>query len=256
MYLRTEAIVLKRTRVSDSDSILTLFTRKSGKMSVAVKGSRHPKSKLVAGAQGFVFGEYSISTSKTSTIHKLTSVDVKESFYHLREDFDALMTASFLAELTSAVIVEGSSNNRLFNLLIECLYFLSSGHKDKCDIIKLVFELKLLDFIGYRPEVKQCVNCGSEEFTRPRFNVAEGGIICEKCFHLFQDDLNIGSTIPRLIDYLLTRDLEVITKTEINHVLVKKVDFLVEAYLKYYLERKGFKSLSFMKTFKSPEKEE
>jgi len=254
MYLKTDGIVLKRTKVSDSDSILTLLTRKSGKISVSVKGSRHPKSKLVAGSQGFIYGEFMISMGKT--YNRLTSVDIKEAFYPLREDFDSLMLASFLAELTNIVTVEGVTNNRLFSFLIECLYFLCSGNKDKYDILKVVFELKLLDYIGYRPEMNRCVNCGSDGFTKTKFSVTEGGVICQDCFHSYPDDLTIGSTIPKLMNFILTEELETIVKTEINPIFVKKVDFLVEVYLKYYLERKGFKSLSFMKSFKEPNKED
>ncbi|MCH4887710.1 DNA repair protein RecO [Acidaminobacter sp. JC074] len=241
MYIVTDGIVLKRVKVSDYDKILTIFTRKAGKVSAAVKGSQNPKSKLASGAHPFVYGEFSIS--KSGRLSSVTSIDVKNAFYHLREDLDKLTIASYFLELAHIVTVENIINNSLFDLLLVFLQVLEGSNDLKVQhLIKIAFELKLLDVIGLRPELNSCVNCGKET-DDPKFTVEEGGVICKECYHLYPDNYRIGHVIPKLMKFILASDLERILETDIDPVLVKKIDFILNEFLLYHLERKGFRTL-------------
>lgn len=241
MYLVTEGIVLKRVKVSDYDKILTIFTRKAGKMSGAVKGSQNPKSKLAAGSHPFVFGEFTFS--KSGRLSNITSIDVKDAFYHLREDLDKLTIASYFLELVHIVTVENIINNKLFDLLFVFLKNLeASNDLDKQHLLKITFELKLLAVIGLRPELHNCVNCGSET-EDPKFSIEEGGVICEACYDMYPDNYKLGHVIPRLMDFLLHMEIKQILETDIDKVLVRKIDYILNEFLLYHLERKGFKTL-------------
>lgn len=242
MYIVTDAIVLKRVKVSDYDKILLLFTRKAGKMSVAVKGSQNPKSKMASGSHPFVYGEFSLN--KGGRMSSVTSIDVKESFYKLREDLDKLTIASYFLELVNNVIVENVTNNRLFDILLNHLSAIEkSTSVEQSHLLKIVFELKLLDSIGLRPEMYSCVNCGNEDYDNPKFSVADGGVICENCYSSYPEAPKIGHVIPKLIPFLVTHDLNQILETDIDNVLVKKIDYILNQFLLYHLEKKGFKSL-------------
>lgn len=242
MYIVTEAIVLKRVKVSDYDKILTLFTKKAGKMSVSVKGSQNPKSKMASGAHPFVYGEFSIN--KGGRMSSVTSIDVRESFYKLREDLDKLTIASYFLELANIVIVENVVNNRLFNILLTFLGAMEKASSvEEYHLLKVVFELKLLHTIGLRPEMHSCVNCGNTNIDNPKFSVDDGGVICEDCFNLYPDAYKIGHIIPKLIPFLLDHSLEQIIETDIDNILIKKIEFIINQFLLYHLERKGFKSL-------------
>lgn len=241
MYIVTDGIVLKRVKVSDYDKILTVFTKKAGKMSGVVKGSQNPKSKLAAGAHPFVFGEFSISQS--GRLSNITSIDVKNAFYHLREDLDKLTIASYFLELTSIVTVENVINNRLFDLLYLYLDAIEKSESlEEEYLIKVGFELNLLDVIGIKPEIEHCINCGNL-VENPKFSVEDGGVVCKNCYHLYENDYKIGHVIPKLMFFILTHPIEDILKTDIDHVLVKKIDYLLNEFLLFHLERKGFKTL-------------
>lgn len=241
MFIVTEGIVLKRVKVSDYDKILTVYTRKAGKMSIAVKGSQNPKSKLSSGAHPFVYGEFSIS--KGGRMSSASSIDVKNAFYHLREDLDQLTVASYFLELIHIVTVENIINNSLFNLLLD---FLTVTEQTKdintLHLLKITFELKLLSLIGLSPELEHCVNCGTV-VEHPKFSVAEGGVICKNCFNQYPDDYKIGEVIQQLMLFLRHQDMDKILDITIDDVLVKKIDFVLNEFLRFHLERKGFKSL-------------
>lgn len=242
MYIVTEGIVLKRVKVSDYDKILTLFTKKNGKISVAVKGSQNPKSKLASGSHPFVYGEFVIS--KGGRISSMRSVDVIDSFYKLREDLDKLSIASYFLELVNIVVVENIVNNTLFNLLLEFLGHLEKAEKvEEFQLLKVIFELKLLSSVGLRPEMYNCVNCGNENFENPKFSIADGGVVCENCYNLYPNMFKLGTVIPKLMRFLLEYKLDDILEIDIENVLTKKIDYILNQFLLYHLERKGFKTL-------------
>lgn len=241
MYLTTDGIVLKRVKVSDYDKILTLFTTKAGKVSVSVKGSQNPKSKMAAGAHPFVYGEFTFS--KKGRLSRATSIDIKNAFYHLREDLDKLTVASYFLELVNIVTVEEIVNRPLFDLLIRYLDTVDQLKAvDYLRLIKIAFELQLLDHIGLRPEMHHCVNC-NKVTDHPKFSVMDGGVVCESCYDFYPDDYKIGHVIQQLMIFILNEPLQHILETEIDSVLIKKIDVLNQNFLKYHLERKGFKSL-------------
>lgn len=242
MFIVTDGIVLKRVKVSDYDKILTVYTRKAGKMSIAVKGSQNPKSKMAAGAHPFVHGEFSIR--KSGRMSSASSIDVKDAFYHLREDLDKLTIASYFLELVHIVTVENVINNELFDLLLVFLDQMEKSDNHPTQrLLKVAFELKLMTIIGIRPELEHCVNCGKAT-TDPKFSVADGGVICEACYEFYPDDYKIGHTLQRLMQYLIVAPVEKILTIEVDAVLIKKVDFINDNFLKYHLERKGFKALT------------
>ena len=58
MYIKTEAIVLRKVFYNDSDAILTLFSRKLGKISVYARGARKPRTMISSVAHPFIYGEF------------------------------------------------------------------------------------------------------------------------------------------------------------------------------------------------------
>ncbi len=247
MFFTSEAIVLKRTKLSDNDMILTLFTKKAGKIQAIASGARHPKSRFASGAHPFVFGRYNLSTG--SGMAKVTSIDVHESFYHLREDLGRLAYGSWFLELTDSVTAEGVTNHRLFYELLEAIHVLLTEEVNP-NQIKVAFELKVMDTIGLRPMLSECVECGATGERKWQFSVQEGGLVCEQCATRHSSLYKLGKTLPKIMQYFLVKDMRIISKTKIHDSYIKKLDIILNAYLKHHLERHQFKSLEFLKSIR------
>ncbi len=239
MFTTTEGIVLKRIKVSDYDTILNVFTKKYGKISLSLKGARSVKSKLSAGSQPFVYGEFSIN--KSGKISKVTTIDIYDSFYDIRTDLDKLSVGCYILELVSLVTNE-DVNIKLFDFIIETLSYLEKT--DHIHLIKIIFELKLLHFIGLKPELTHCVNCGKEVIS-PKFSVENGGVICSECYELFPNDHKLGKKIPKLMAFIISENYDIILGSNINDVFIKKIDYINNKFLLFHLEKKDFKSLKF-----------
>ena len=64
IILNTQGIVLKAVRYKENDVILTLFTRKLGKVSAIAKGAKRNKSSLLSSAQLFSYANYTLKRNE------------------------------------------------------------------------------------------------------------------------------------------------------------------------------------------------
>ena len=248
MIYKTDAVVLRKNKISDSDVILTLFSRKLGKIRAVAKGGRKPKSKLSPASHIFVFGEFIIS--KGRNLDNISSAHIYESFYKIREDISKLAYASYFSELCDSVIVEGVTNNRLFDTLLKTLSLITNK-VDNLELVKLGFQLKLLDYSGLRPQLTKCVSCGNTKFQRIRFDIHQGGLTCDDCFPNYsKNPIIINSTMVKRMQYIFKADIITISKIKINSSILEKLNNVIYRYMGFHLEKKTFKSLEFLNTIK------
>lgn len=246
MFYKSKAIVIGSKKLSDTDLLITLFSQDKGKIVAVAKGARSSKSKLSAGVQAFTFGKFNLTSG--SSWQTVSSVDVMDAFYGIREDLKKYAYGSYIMELIQHVVLEGEEQFDLFNLLVETIHAIHTT--ENYELIKLTFELKLLKYLGFKPNVLECINCGNNNPLKHYFHGAAGGILCENCASGDQGLLNIGKTLPKLIEYLSEKDIRIILKTEINDVYLRKLDIIINGYIKYHLEIKTFKSMDFLKTMR------
>ncbi|MDX1590931.1 MAG: DNA repair protein RecO, partial [Balneolaceae bacterium] len=99
MIVKTEAIVLRSINFQETSLIVTLFTRKHGKVAVIAKGARRPKSKLAA---FFVPGqilEAVIFMKETREVQTLSDVAYIRKLDNLRTDMEKMALAVTTLEL-------------------------------------------------------------------------------------------------------------------------------------------------------------
>ncbi len=248
MLVKTDAVVLKQTKFGEGDVIVTLFSKKLGKVQAVAKGARKTRSKYATGIQLFAYGEYVLFKGKN--LYTLSQVDIKHSFYGLREDVIRLAYASYILELTESVIVEGQTNNRLFKTLVKCLYILSSKKYDYETLVK-AYELKLLTYSGYQPELDQCVNCGMENAQGVRFSAKEGGILCKTCLEKDPYAIPISKVAISVMSYLIHVDFIQLSKLKIKEHVLKELKKVVRQYIYTYIDKNRFNSLEILKEVKS-----
>jgi DNA repair protein RecO (recombination protein O) len=248
MYIKTEAIVLRKVFYNDSDAILTLFSRKLGKISVYARGVRKPRTMISSVAHPFIYGEFVLRGKPD--IYNISSAEIINSNYAIREDLKKLSYASYFLELCRHSIHEGMINNRLFNLTVEILKKMD-GELSDIDKIKLAYEIKLLNYSGLKPEVSKCLKCGINEIEHLTvFSIADGGVVCENCSNKerISNGVPIKKQFIHLIRYLIEKDIDLICKTKINDGMIKHLDKIFELYIKYHMDIQSFKSLEFLKT--------
>ena len=94
--IKTKGIVISENNMGDFDKMLTLLTP-NGKISCSARGSRRPKSQLMAGSQFLCFGDYMLF--KSVSTYSMNSCDTIELFYNIRTDLDKLKYASHITRI-------------------------------------------------------------------------------------------------------------------------------------------------------------
>lgn len=240
MLILTEGFVLRSRKYKEADNLLTIFTRKAGKINAVAKGAFRPKSSLLAGTQAFSYSEFVLY--KGRSLYTVRQCDVKEIFYPLREDLKKLSYAAYLIELIESVITEGQTNNEVFDLLGETLYILKERDIEINSIVR-AFEIKLMNYIGYRPYLANCVHCSNKQSVSWKFSAEQGGLLCSLCSNIDPLAVKIGNTTIKLAIYLLTRNMEEIRNLKISKYLNEELGKILKQYILTYTNKYNFKSL-------------
>ena len=118
--------------------------------------------------------------------------------------------------------------------------------EEKSEIISSAFLIKLLAFLGFKPEIKKCLVC-QQDLSRPPhqnhliFNFKEGGIICPACSPAFANPLRQSFSEARASASALRASAD---KKELCSTTGKILKILQDLLYKDYkfLETKDFKS--------------
>lgn len=106
------------------------------------------RSKLAAATQLYAYSELTLFGNKGLwTVNEAESI---EEFRGLRSDLKRLALAGYICELLEAVSDEDCPEPEMLQLGLNCLYALSNRLATR-DVVKAVFELRLMCIAGYRP---------------------------------------------------------------------------------------------------------
>lgn len=248
MKTNLKGIVIKEIHTGESDKIIVLFTHEVGKISLIARGAKRTNSRLLAGSQLLSYGEYAIFPSRK--LPSVNTVNVIESFYHLRGDLIKLTYATYLLELVDEVLLEGIKNDALLRLLLNTLYILANKDRDP-KLIARIFELKMMCIVGYMPMVNQCVHCGGDlEGPKVKFSTSLGGTLCHRCIDQDSYSHFISKSTLQTIQYIVYSELKQLFNFKVSEQTLLELTKVLKSYLKYHLD-KEFKSLEFLDVLES-----
>ncbi|HZX21705.1 MAG TPA: DNA repair protein RecO, partial [Clostridia bacterium] len=105
------------------------------------------------------------------------------------------------------------------------------------------FEIKLMNYSGYRPHLVGCVHCANKQSTSWEFSAEQGGLLCSSCLNIDPSAIKIGTTTIKLALYLLTRDMEEIKNLKISRYLNDELGKILKQYILAYTNKYNFRSL-------------
>lgn len=145
---RAEGIVIKRSNYSEADRIVTIFTKRSGKIKVKATGVRKIASRRSPHIEPLNYCIFGLYQGKGMPV--LTEVESKESFPLLKKDLKRIGFAYHVCELIDGLCAENQENPDVFMLLGRTLRKLSKEENLKEIIYD--FELELLRLLGFHTQ--------------------------------------------------------------------------------------------------------
>jgi DNA repair protein RecO (recombination protein O) len=238
---RTEAIVLRELDYAETDRILTLLTP-GGRLSALVHGIRRPTSRKVGHLGLFYRAQLLMARGRNLDI--ITQADSLEEFEGLRSDLMRFTYACYVGELVERLSREGEGGE-LYTLTVDALRRIAEEADPR--LWTRFFELRLLSYTGYRPELFHCLNC--QQPIRPEANVfvaSEGGLFCPRCGTGHNRGRVVSVNAQKVLRYLATRSPEDVAGLRISETTHAEIEALLYEYLEYTLERE-LRSVTFLK---------
>lgn len=179
-YTGTKAIVLRRADWRENDRILTLLTRERGRVDAVARGCRRPNNPLMPASELFVLGDYMLFKGRGHEL--VTSCQVEDSFYPLRNDFDKLSYAATLLRCAELAAQPEEPQPHLLILLSRSLSRLAYSGMD-ARMVTAAFLLHFASLAGYKPRLEHCAVCGGRipEGEPARLSFTAGGLVCCRC---------------------------------------------------------------------------
>lgn len=142
----TAAILLRKTRLTETSLIITWFTAEHGKIKTVAKGARQPKSRFAGLLDLFFDCEIQFARSRRSELHILREVALTNAHEGLRVDFDRVALASYFVELIEVVTEPDHAVPEIYTLLQRGFGYLSE--KPATLRALLHFESELVRMLG------------------------------------------------------------------------------------------------------------
>ena len=231
---QTEAIILKKTKLGEADRILTLYTPDLGKIQAVAKGIRRPKSKLAGHLE--LLTHSLVSLARGRNLDTITGSQTISSFLPLKSDLELTSYALYATELVSQFTADHIENRPLFRLLLEVMEQLCQASNS--ELVLRYFELHLLNEVGYRPQLQQCVACQqSLEPVTNSFCSNAGGMLCPNCRQGQALSYPLSVNALKVLRLLQSSDYSTVSRLKMNPALSREIEMVMRDYLKYLLER-------------------
>jgi len=240
---RVEAIVLRHTDWGEADRLLWLFTREIGKVKVVAKGVRKPRSRKAGHLEPFTRVELLLAYGRDLPI--VTQAEAKETYLELREDLVRVGYASYIIELLDRFTYEEGENFALYRLLSETLSRINM-EKDTAFAVRY-YEVRLLDLVGFRPQLLHCVNCGEEIQAKDQFfSFEKGGVICPNCGTKEAGVRPVSMPALKILRHFQRSNYAEAQRARLSSAVDRELENLMGQYLTYLLER-GLNTPSFLR---------
>ena len=230
--IKTKGIIIAENNMGDFDKMVTLLTP-NGKIGCSAKGSRRPKSQLMAGTQFLCFGEYMLF--KGTNTYTLNSCETIEVFYKIRTDLDKLEYASHITKIIQDVTDENQNTYKILQLYLNTLYVISETDMD-LEFVLSIFKLRLMCLLGFTPRIQKCTECGKEENLN-YFSLKDNGLKCSACSKQDTGAIQISEATKKAIQYIVIAPPKKLYSFQISEENKKQLSMISKLYTDLKLEK-------------------
>ncbi|CAA9277516.1 MAG: DNA recombination and repair protein RecO [uncultured Corynebacteriales bacterium] len=233
---RDEAVVLRVQKLGEADRIVTLLTRRTGRVRAVGKGVRRTTSRFGARLEPFSHVDLQLYTGRSLDI-VTQAVTLGAYGKDIVSDYGRYTVGTAILETAERLTAEEREPSlRLYLLVVGALRGLASGVHDPSLVLD-AFLVRAMSAAGWEPALAACARCG-EPGPHRAFSVPAGGSVCAEC-------RPAGSATPdpesvALVVALLSGDWA--TADASGPAARREASGLVAAHLQWHLER-GLRSL-------------
>jgi DNA repair protein RecO (recombination protein O) len=233
--LSTEVVVLRHTDWGEADRLLVVFSREAGKLRAVAKGVRKMRSRKAGHLEPFTRVKILMARGRDFWI--LTQAETVDMYMPVRDDLLRTAYAGYVIELLDRFTYEEGENRSLYQLLVETLERVS-GLPDPFSAVRY-YEIRLLDLLGFRPELGRCVQCGAAIQPEDQyFDSMYGGAVCPGCGQHSASAQPVSMQTLKFLRHYQRSSFRDANRVELPAGVRHEMERLLNDYLTYWLERK------------------
>ena len=237
MIIRTEAVVLRSIDYGETSQIVTLFTRKKGRLAVMAKGARRTKSSFGSTLQPMAYTQVVFYYRDTRGLQTLSESAHLKPFLDLRRDLEKITLGLRLVEFVYALTEEEDAQPSLFDLLAASLRALDAASERPANVLPY-FQLRLAGVLGFAPAFEK---------TDVQALTGEGGVLSLESGHLFPEG-QAPETTRKRVSRAALRAFAVFARASLDDVMRmrlpaavrREVQSLADDYLRYHVGPDAF----------------
>ena len=177
---RARCIVLSKTKLGETDVILTMLAEDGRQVRAVAKGLRKPGNRFGARLE-----PYSVVDA---LLHPGRSLDVVGEARCVatnaacREGLERPAAAAVIAEFLDKLTRDGAcAGQRVFALTLAALESIGRASASSAALLAAAHLVKAMAMQGLRPATRTCALCGVPLEVPQRFDVSAGGSVCAAC---------------------------------------------------------------------------
>jgi DNA repair protein RecO (recombination protein O) len=251
----TEAIVLRSVDFGESDRIVHLLVPDAGRLTAIAKGARRSLRRFPGTLDLFNHLRVQVDRRRTAGMARLEQATLIEAFTPLRREPARFALACYLLELLDRLAPEGGARadgRRLFGFALSALRTLATPRRIDARL-RTLLELRALDALGLRPELRHCVRCGSStqasdarseaepsgahqgwDAGEMAFAVADGGPVCTGCLRDAEPLLRVHRGTLRALDQGLRFDLDHLDRLVMSRQALEESGRILDRFQRYH----------------------
>ena len=219
--IKVTGMVLQAGNIGEYDKRIVLLTKERGRISAFARGAKKATSQYAAACQPFTFGEFSLYEGKNS--FNLMWAGVDNYFDTLKKDLDLIYYASYFCELAYQTL--RALEKKTINI----------------ELIRCIYEIKILAFYGIGIEASRCVKCGKTE-NLIWFDAKECGVVCKDCEH---GKVKVSPSTLYTLQYIMYSSIQKLYTFKVSDDVLWELKKIIREYMRYHIDHE-FKSLVFL----------
>lgn len=209
---RTKAIVLDKTKLKETDLILTMVAESGRQIRAVAKGARKPGGRLAARCE--LCCEVDLLLAYGRNLDVVSQAELLAAPLGASPSYELLMAGSAVAEVAVRCTFEDADDPFVFPITSAVLEWMGAAVPVHLDVLVAAYIFKLLSHVGYRPDYTACVACGDEAPTY--FSAQAGGVLCASCAVNMAGAEELDAVMLSWLPALITQRFSDLAATQID----------------------------------------
>ncbi|MBN2404953.1 MAG: DNA repair protein RecO [Coriobacteriia bacterium] len=232
---RVQALSLKKTKLGESDLIVTFLAEDGCQVRAVAKGARKTKSRFGSRVEPFTVVDLMLARGRSLDI--VTEAQCVATHDALRGDLDRMSAASVVVDFLDKISVECQTEERLFALSTTTLDVMELAEVEDLRALVVAFLVKGMAMHGYRPQLTSCAGCAASirngDFTL--FSMSSGGVVCADCAGADTSTVRVSADVPDVLNALLGARMADVGALGIPDRLLRDSLTLLRTFISYHV---------------------